>query len=86
MKGWAEGDERVECGPHMRDTTRLTVSTDSGTGSSDSDGTCLKGREKRKKGSNSSERAVRAVKEQQLMRRNSYQEGKERESTQGKFP
>lgn len=23
MKGWAEGDRRVECGPHRRDATRL---------------------------------------------------------------
>lgn len=27
MKGWAEGDGRVECGPCRRDITRFAVST-----------------------------------------------------------
>lgn len=58
MKEWAEGDGRVECGPCRRDITRFAVSTGTGKGSSGNDGTCLKGRETRRKGSNSSERAA----------------------------
>lgn len=49
---------RVECGSHRSDNTGRTASTGRGTGSSANDGTCLKGREKRKEGSKSSERAA----------------------------
>lgn len=49
---------RVECGSHRSDNTSLPASTGSRKGSSANDGTCLKGREKRKEGSNSSERAA----------------------------
>lgn len=83
MKGWAEGDGRVECGPHRRDTTRLTVSTGSRKGSSDNDGTCLKGREKWKKGSNSSEHSQRAADDEAQFTPGGE---RERENTQGKLP
>lgn len=49
---------RVECGSHRTDNTSLTASTAMGKGSSANDGTCLKGGERRKEGSDSRERAA----------------------------
>lgn len=49
---------RVECGSHRSDNISLTASTGRGKGSSANNRICLKGREKRKEGSNSSEGAA----------------------------
>lgn len=49
---------RVECGSHRTDNTSLRASTAMGKWSSANDGTCLKGGERRKEGSDSRERAA----------------------------